>query len=223
MLNRPSTYTIRGAASPLSAATSPARSCTTKVWAASAAEPPVVPVPAAAQPSSAARGCRASRCASAGTPEGVSAAWAGRTGLRPRAVTRAAAARDLPRIVRSRYSMSPVGRKALTPSNGYMGVSASQCPGTCRKFAVASGPDGGVRGEEVRIAVHRHDAEQVPAGGPHDVAVQPAVDLDSAEPGQPRGFGLGVVGLDVHVVARCVVDGLPPEGQRGQRLPQHRE
>src|SRR4051812_47175347 len=107
MLKRPLTNTIRGAASPDRAARSSARLRATKTCAASAAEPPVVPDPAAAQPSFGAKGWRASHSAAGEGPRPDSARLAAPAGgvmPSPRAVTTAtaAAARDRPRMVRSK-------------------------------------------------------------------------------------------------------------------------
>ena len=52
------------------------------------------------------------------------------------------------------------------------------------------------------------------------MAVQPLRYLDGAEGEQARGFCLDIVGLDVEVEARCVIDGLDVCDQSRQRLVQ---
>src|SRR5581483_10242275 len=79
------------ALSPPSAATSSARLCTTETCAASAADPPVVPVPYAAQPSCAGSTCRPSARA-AGDGSVLVPASAGRAHAAPAPAARAPAA-----------------------------------------------------------------------------------------------------------------------------------
>jgi hypothetical protein len=84
-------------------------------------------------------------------------------------------------------------------------------------------PRGGSRLELFGVAVHRYDAQQVAAWDPEHTALQPLGHLYGAEGEQARGFRLDVVGFDVEVVARRVIDRLDDGDQSGQRLVQHGE
>lgn len=63
----------------------------------------------------------------------------------------------------------------------------------------------------------------MPARGAKHPAVQPLTDLDRTQAKQPRCLGLNVIGLDVEVVARRVVDRLHRQDEAGERPRQRGE
>ena len=73
------------------------------------------------------------------------------------------------------------------------------------------------------VAVHGDHAEQVTAGRAQRVALQPAGDQLCTQSGQAGDLRRHVVGLDVEVIARCVVDRLYLDGQARDGAVQSRE
>lgn len=89
--------------------------------------------------------------------------------------------------------------------------------------AVLSGPGVGLGLEDLQVAVHGHDAYQVSTGRTQDVALEPLRYLGGTESKQACGLGFDVVGLDVEVETRCIIDRLDRSDQPWQSFVQHGE
>jgi hypothetical protein len=80
-----------------------------------------------------------------------------------------------------------------------------------------------VLAELLRVAVDRDDTYQLPTGYLESATVEPSRLLHSPEPDEPSGFRVDVIGLEVQVVSRPIIDGLHRRHQPRDRVRQRGE
>ena len=90
-------------------------------------------------------------------------------------------------------------------------------------MAVLRAISAGVSLENLGVAVHGQDAEQVPAWCAQHTAFQPLGYLRGAEGQQSHRFGPDVIGLDVDMESRRVIDCLDGGDEPGYRPVQDSE